>query len=184
MSSNGNRILVMLGVDSERKSHAARFNPSDEAGVRKAAGLMNMRLGVAKTDKALALAHKLPEGKLFESGKGMVPLVREEAFYELCTSLTFDESWTTAGIVTGTDAKPDTATLKASDTVWATIKIGSTVLAFDPTDPEIPGWGAAVVTAIAKNGETLTARWRDFPGFKPFTVERHLVGLLRPGTGS
>src|ERR1700690_824367 len=169
--SNGNRILVMLGVDNERKSHAARFNLSDEAGVRKAAGLMSMRLGVAKTDKALALAHKLPEGKLFESGKSMLPLVRCETFYQLCGNLTFDEAWTTTGIVTGTGTKPDTATLKASDTVWATIKIGSTVLAFDLADPEVPGWSAAIVTAVSKDGETLTARWRDFPDFKPFVTK-------------
>lgn len=173
--SNGNKMLVMLCVDNERKAHAARFSAGDEGAVRKAAALMCMRLGVAKTDKALELARKLPEGKLF-----MVPLVREDIYYALCGNLTFDHAWTVKGVITGTDSSPDSATSKAADSYWATVKVGSTVLVFDLDEPEFPLWSAAIVTAITKDGETLTARWRDYPGLKTFTVPRQSVGLLRP----
>ena len=182
MSNDRNKTFVMLCVDNERKAHAARFSAGDEGAVRKAAGLMGMRLGVAKTDKALELARKLPEGKLFESGKGMVPLAREDIYYALCANLTFDQAWMSRGVVTGADSSPDSATLKAADAYWATVKIGSTVLVFDFDEPEYPLWSAAIVTAIAK--DTLTARWRDYPGLKPFTVQRQSVGLLRPSIAS
>lgn len=182
--SNGNKMLVILNVDDARKAHAARFNAGEEGAVRKAAGLMGMRLGVAKTDKALELARKLPEGKLFDSGKGMVPLVREDIYYALCANLTFDQAWTSRGVVTGADSSPDSTTLKAADAYWATVKIGSTVLVFDYDEPEFPLWSAAIVTGIARDGETLTARWRDYPALKPFTVQRQSVGLLRPNIAS
>src|SRR6185437_7774676 len=105
--SNGNKVLVILNVDDARKAHAARFNAGDEGAVRKAAGLMGMRLGVAKSDKALELARKLPEGKLFDSGKGLVPLVDQDLYYALCGSLTFDQAWMSRGVITGADSSPD-----------------------------------------------------------------------------
>src|ERR1051325_8305144 len=45
MSNDRNKTFVMLCVDNERKAHAARFNAGDESAVRKASGLMGMRLG-------------------------------------------------------------------------------------------------------------------------------------------
>jgi hypothetical protein len=186
MSSTGNRFLVMMGVDAESKAHAARFNASDETAVRKAAGLMGWRIGVATSAKALELARKLPEGKLFESGKGMVPLAREELFYELAKVLSFNSAWISAGVIsgTGTGTIPNSSVVKAADVVWSAIQVGSTVLAFDFGEPEIPLWNAAIVTAISKDGETLTARWRDFPQMKSFVLKAKLVGLLRPDIAS
>ncbi len=185
MSSNGNRLLVLIGVNAESKAHAARFSASDEAAVRKAAALMALRVGVAASSKALELARKLPEGKLFEqSGKGLVPLVREEMFYELSKALSFDSAWTAAGVVRGTSTTPNSSHVKAADVIWSAIEVGSTVLAFDYSEPEIPLWNAAIVTAISKDGETLTARWRDFPGCQPISVKRRLVAVLRPDIAS
>ena len=182
--SNGNRHLVLMGVDAEGIARAARFNASDEAAVRKAAGLMGMRLGMAKTDKAMVLANKLPEGKIFESGKSLLPRLGEDAFYELAKSLNFDQAWTSSGVISGTRTPPNSSVVKAADIIWSAIQVGSTVLAFDYGEPEIPLWNAAIVTAISKDGETLTARWRDFPQMKPFILKAKVVGLLRPDIAS
>jgi len=178
--NNKYKFVVMLGVDNEQKARAARFDPSEEVAVRKAAGLMNYRTGIAKTDQAIELAGKLPEGKLFESGLGMAPLVREETFYKLFEHLTFDAAWNSSGIISGTKPNSDSSVLKAANELWASIKVGSTVLCFDQTEPAIFGWSAAIVLSISKDGEKLELRWRDWPSFKPFNVERRMVALLRP----
>src|SRR5580704_6710732 len=125
--NNKNKYLVMLGVGDDRKARAAKFDVSQEAQVRKASGLMNFRVGNAKTDQAAALAAKLPDGKLFESsGLGMVPLTRDEIFLKLYEHLTFDPAWNSTGIISGKVASTDSNVVKAGETLWGAIKIGST----------------------------------------------------------
>ena len=95
------KFIVMLGVGDDRKPRAACFDAIDNDAVRKAAALMNFRVGVPKTPQASALVSKLPDGKLFESGLGLVPLCSEATFYKLNELLTFDESWKTRGAIVG-----------------------------------------------------------------------------------
>jgi hypothetical protein len=171
------RLLVIIGVSDDRKARAARFDLAHEAAARKAAGLMNYRVGIPKSEQGILLASKLPEGKLFESGLGMVPLVREEVFYKLIDLLTFDQTWTTLGVISGRGTTATPELIKAADTVWSAIKVGSTVLAFDGGDPTAFGWGAAVVTGISKDGLVLDLRWRDWPGEKAFKAQKQTVAL-------
>jgi hypothetical protein len=175
-----NKLLVVIGVSDDRKARAARFDLTQEAAARKAAGLMNYRVGIPKSEQAILLSSKLPEGKLFESGLGMVPLVNETVFYKLLEMLTFDQTWTTLGVISGRGHAAGPDLVKAADTVWSAIKVGSTVLAFEGTDPTAFGFNAATVTGISKDGATLDLRWRDWPGEKAFKAQSKTVALLRP----
>jgi hypothetical protein len=175
-----NKLLVVIGVSDDRKARAARFDLAHEAAARKAAGLMNYRVGIPKSEQAILLASKLPEGKLFESGLGMIPLVREEVFYKLFELLTFDQTWNSLGVISGRGHAASSDLVKAADAVWSAIKVGSTVLAFEGTDPTAFGFNAAIVTAISKDGATLDLRWRDWAGEKTFKAQRQTVALLRP----
>jgi hypothetical protein len=172
------KLLVILGLNDDRKPRAARFDFKDDALCRKAAGAMNMRVGLAKSDEAATLASKLPQGKIYESGVGLVPLVRAEVFYKLQEILSFDQTWNEIGVITGRGTTASPELIKAADEVWSAVKVGSTVLAFDGSDPTAFGWGAAIVTAI-KNG-TLELRWRDWAEEKPFKARRQTVALFRP----
>ena len=67
------KFLVVLGLDSEKKPHAARFSFVDEKAVNKAAGTKGFKIGIAKTKEAAAIVAKLIEGKIFDSGRGLVP---------------------------------------------------------------------------------------------------------------
>ena len=175
-----NKMLVVIGVSDDRKARAARFDLSHEAAARKAAALMNYRVGIPKSEQAMLLASKLPEGKLFESGLGMIPLCREEVFYKLLELLTFDPTWIVIGVISGRGTTAAPEVVKAADSVWSAVKVGSTVLAFEGTDPTAFGWNAAIVTAMSKDGATLDLRWRDWPGEKSFRAQRQTVALLRP----
>ena len=82
--------IVMLGVGDDGKARACRFDASQEPAVRKAAGLMNFRVGIPKTEQAATLAAKLSEGTFLEGGLVTVPQVTEDVFYKLAKFLTFD----------------------------------------------------------------------------------------------
>jgi hypothetical protein len=174
------KLLVVLGVTDDRKPRAARFDFKDEVTVRKAAAAMNMRVGLAKSDQAATLAGKLPPGKLFESGVGLVPLVRGEVFYKLQELLSFDQTWAEIGVISGRGMTTGPELIKAADGVWSAIKAGSTVLAFEGDDQTMFGWNAAIVTAVSKDGLNLDLRWRDWPDEKAFRRKLQTVGLLRP----
>jgi hypothetical protein len=175
-----NKLLVVIGVSDDRKARAARFDLTQEAAARKAAGLMNYRVGIPKSEQAILLAGKLPEGKLFESGLGMIPLVREEVFYKLFELLTFDPTWVSLGVISGRGHSASAELVKAADAVWSAIKVASTVLVFEGSDSTAFGWNAAIVVGVSKDGATLDLRWRDWPGEKAFKMQSKTVALLRP----
>jgi hypothetical protein len=174
------KLLVMMGVADDRKPRAARFEFKDEGTVRKAAAAMNMRVGLAKSDQAATLATRLPPGKLFESGVGLVPLVRSEVFYKLQELLSFDETWTGVGLISGRGTTATPELIKAADGVWSSVKVGSTVLAYEGSDQTMFGWNAAIVTAVSKDGLILDLRWRDWPEEKAFRAKLKTVAVFRP----
>jgi hypothetical protein len=167
--------IIVYGLDSERKPHAAKFSPNDAALARKAASLMKFAIG---TVDAVALAQVLkdtPDGKLFATGRALVPLVRLDVFDRLRDAMK-------PGPV---DAKseahdkgtePEAAKGKCLD-LWTKIGVGCTVLYGGKQVDD--GWWEAIVQAVSKDGDTLTLRWKDAPKEKQFKCKRNEVGILR-----
>jgi len=175
-------FLVVLGLDSEKKPHAARFDLVDEAAVRKAAAHKNFQIGHAKTKEAAELANKLIDGRIFDSGRGLVPFVSVEVFEKLKKVLELEDA------VPATPAAP--AAMPAKDGVtarqpactnpWAAIKVGSVVLVRDPTTGPDRSWWDCVVNEISKDNQFLTVRWKNYAKEKPFRVKRSAVAILPP----
>jgi hypothetical protein len=184
-STTKQQYLVIIGINGDDKPRAARFNAADEAAVRKAAQSTALKIARARSDEALKLVRKLPQGKLFASGKGLVPLVKWPLFQELLGALTFDdpqaEPLQPANDQTGERAAGSSPQQTAASAIdpWAAIKVGSVVLACQSND-EGHGWWEAIVIAVPKNNITLTLRWRDYPELKKFAYPRREVGLLAP----
>jgi hypothetical protein len=176
--------LVILGVDADDKPHAATFPLADEVVVRKAAELMGMRVGRTADDKARALARGLPSGKLFATGKALVPLVRHAIYDDLTKTLSIltapapESGQKDAPAASVQVGSADAARPPAHDP-WADIKVGSVVLCRDDSDE--PGWWESVVLAIHPDTDMMVLRWRDYPKLKSFSVKRREVGLLGPG---
>ena len=165
-------FVVLLGLDAEQKAHAARFGIVDEAAVRKAAGLMGFRIGQVKSAEAKELAAKLPEGKIFETGRGLAPYVREDIYAKLVQKLELEPE-TKAAESVAQDVKPT-----ASTDPWAQIKVGSIVLCRDSVPH--PSWWECTVVSVAKDSQALSVRWTNYPTFKPFSVKRAAVALPPP----
>lgn len=195
-----NKFLVVLGLDSEKKPHAAKFDLVDEAAVRKAAAVKGFKIGKAKTKEAQAAAEKLIDGKIFDSGKGLVPFVRGDIYDRLLKLLEIEDAAPapSAPAATASAPSPQTAakqsstvpaTAKASPPVptkpadpWAAITVGSVILVHDTEKGADRSWWECVVTGISKDGKILTARWQNYPTLKPFSVRRNAIGLLPPKT--
>ena len=175
-----NKSVIAFGCDEAGKAKAARFDISQEAAVRKAAGQINFRVGLPKTEQAAAAAAKVAEGKLTDKGLTAHP-VNEDLFYKLARHLTFEPGWVSTGIILGSPTATDPELVKATESAASAIKPGSTVLCFDASDPLQFGWSAAVCVSV-KNGQ-LELRYRDWPGMKPFTADRRSVAVLPPGVG-
>jgi hypothetical protein len=180
LMSNNPKQIVVIGVDAQTSTaRAARFDANQEPAVRKAAGLMNFRVGCLDTEKATTLAAKLSEENVLEGDLATIPPIVEALYWKLLKVLTFDSTWNTAGIIAGSLASLDRDAVKAADTMSAALKVGNTVLCFDGSDPLQFGWSAAVIISM-KNGE-LELVLRDWPNNKPFIADRRSVALLPAG---
>ena len=79
--------LIVLGYDENQKPRAARFTATEAELVTKAAQLMDLKVYQAITDELVALAERLPEGRLYGNGRGFVPNIRQSLYSEIIVTL-------------------------------------------------------------------------------------------------
>lgn len=166
-------MLVMIGLDANGKPHAARFGADVAEAAATAADAMSFHLVTVDDGALVELAGSLPEGRLFPTGKALVPFTARA---------TFDRF---AALVEGAiEPAPKSETAKPrrpkrSPTAGASgrIEVGAVVLAHSAEDS---AWYEAVVTGVSGGGDSVKLRWRDYPGTKPFTVPMAQVVLAPP----
>ena len=169
---SNSQYLVMLGLDSEKKPHAARFKLTDETAVRKAAGVKDFKVGLAKSKEASELASKLPEGKLFDSGNGLAPFVSKDTYEKLLPLLEMKQDAALA-------SAPISPAPNAAD-LWSAIKLGSVVLVYDPEPGPDRSWWECKVVEVTGSNNVLVVRWAKYPKLPPFRVKRSAVAILPP----
>jgi hypothetical protein len=165
------KLLVILGLDSEKKPHAARFDLIDEAAVRKAASHKGFKIGRPETKEAAEQAGKLIEGRIFDSGRGLVPFVSPEIYTKLIALLKVEDVAASPPLPQG----PKVAAKVSSDP-WLALKEGSVVLCRDNEKGSDRSWWECTVVGV--NKDSITVRWKFFPALKPFTVKRNAVAVL------
>jgi hypothetical protein len=167
-NGNSSTKVIVFGVDGDCKPHAAWF-PKDQGSTARAAA-KQLRFNVAEVTNSIAtdLVATLPPGRIHANGPGMVPAVREDLYEKVVAVLNARGE---AGREAGEPTAPD---MPAS---WDAIKPGHVVLVADSL---VEGWWAAIV--VARTGDKLTARWRDYPGWPKVTVRASAVALVHPTT--
>ena len=168
--------LIVLGRDEAGKPRAARFPTGHDGLVAKAAKAMNLAVCKADGEVLSELAKKLPPGRLYSTGRGFVPAVGRSLYDKLVEQLKL------AGQpVPGEADQPngdESATAQAAPglpATWDGISAGHLVIAQEALDD---GWWEAIV--LARDGDMLTLKWRDYP-WQP-NVLRHLgaLALMKP----
>src|SRR5450759_4762791 len=148
--------IIVFGLDPTGKSKAATFPAHQVELATKAASLMQLRLLKIDSPELTQFAAQLPVGKIYASGHGFVPQVRTDIYERLVQFA-------------------DPAPAPGLPATWDDIDVGHMVIARD--EPAF-GWWEAIV--IAKDGDMLTLKWRDYPKQAPAVLHRAALALLRP----
>ncbi|MDR7039191.1 hypothetical protein J2X36_003964 [Methylobacterium sp. BE186] len=203
-AENSTSALIVFGLDESGKPHASSFTEADAALAERAAGLMGMRCLKVATDEHRAEAARLPQGRVFASGRAFVPFVKA-ALYARLTAM----QGHTAPEPAPVGATPDTPQAKGSPnpsleghpvagsgitskppaelphagsthrpTNWEQIRVGSVVLA--PEHDEESWWPAIVMNM--PSAERLILKWRDTFDEPAFARQRSQIGLLNPAS--
>jgi hypothetical protein len=159
--------LIVLGFDEQRKPCGARFTDAKPDLVEKAAKLMGMKVYVATSEDLAEVAESLPAGRLFSTGRGFVPNIRQNVYSEAVVTVALDPQ--------GKVKDKDTVTSSGMPPNWETLAAGHLILAQESAEY---GWWEAVV--VKRDGEILTLQYRDFPNLPRFPRHFQAVALMRP----
>jgi hypothetical protein len=151
--------IIVFGLDPTGKQPKAATFPAHQADLAtKAAGLMQLRLLKIDSPELAQFAAQLPVGKIYASGHGFVPQVRT-AIYDRLVQF----------------ADPAAAPAPGLPATWDDIDVGHLVIARDDL---AAGWWEAIV--VARDGDMLTLKWRDYPKQAPAVLHRPALALLKP----
>jgi hypothetical protein len=174
-------IIVVLGLDSDKKPRAAKFDVADEKAVHNAAAAQGLKIGRPKSDEAVEIATRLVDGKIFSSGKSLLPLIKAETYDRLLKLLEIEDPKADAVTVkpspAPTPGKPVTISVLIPDP-WFKIAVGTIVLFPNDGKGKDRSWWECTVTSISKDGKLLTVRWTHYPTEKPFNVKLTAVAIL------
>jgi hypothetical protein len=183
--------VVLFGLDEMGKPRAARFSGEHTDLAAKAAGLMNLALCSVNSAELAAIAQQLPAGRIHANGRGLVPNVRRDLYDKLIeasepaaktdrdnqgTEKPADNQ-TEIGAPNSDPASPAPNIAQGYPRDWDDISVGHLVIAQANAEE---GWWEAIV--IAREGDMVTMRWRDYPGYPKLVQHRTAVALLKPGT--
>jgi len=172
--------LVLYGQDEHGKPRAACFAARDALLARKAAGLMGLTVLPVASPQQIEVAAKLPVGRLYSSGRGLVPNIRPALYDKLMEAA---GGGAPAGQNGGKSEKPGNPNSGSSPewpAMWNDIDVGHIVIAQE--DDKEFGWSEASV--VRKNGDLFTLRWQLPPNKKLVTRHRLNLGLMYPNARS
>jgi hypothetical protein len=153
-------IIVVAGLGEDQRPHAARFSQADETLATKAAALMGFNIGMAETAKAMSLARSLTKGRVFATGRALIPYVKQQLYDEMQTAIAFEIP---VPIEDGASVRGGNDPLS----------VGSVVLVLESKEL---GWWEAVVLDVTNDNVTL--KWRDWPKLKRFIRSRAELGII------
>jgi hypothetical protein len=161
--------LIVFGLDSAGKSKAGRFSERHAAAARKAAKSLKLTVCSAAKPGIADLLEKIPVGRLHAQGKTFIPHIKRQLFDQIQAVAA-----PTALGAAKSKAGPTVTAVSAPKWPrnWDDIAEGHLVLYQEgPRD----GWWET--TVVARDGETLTLKYRDFPKLAAFQCHFQAVAL-------
>lgn len=172
--------IIILGRDYKRKPHASFFPATDTRSAQHAAQIMGMAAIRVENDEVRSFLTRLPQGKLFDSGKAFVPFVKQDLFNEIAAHLSPEDrkrlEQPRAAPETPPTEIPHPVRPKNMPDSFDKIIVGSLVLA---TEGPLEGWYEAKVVEV-KAGLSLRLQWRDYLDIPPFTRRIDQIAIIHP----
>jgi hypothetical protein len=174
-------VLFRNGKDTPRGSW---FAADDIEAVLTGAAEMGMHTIKTVTPEIIALALKLPKGRIFDSGKLFTPLIQTKVYENLMAHIPVHGITAKPRLVMGAassgdgdaDAEGPGASVPEGTRPmdWSKITVGSLVLAVDDPDD---GWFEALVVEV-RDRDMFRLRWRDYPDELLFKRHRSRLALM------
>jgi hypothetical protein len=162
--------LVLYGLDESGKPRAACFAARDAVLAKKAAGLMGLTVLPVASPQQTEIAAKLPAGRLYSSGRGLVPNIRATLYQRVIEAA----GGLPATGQNGSKAEGQKPSPGSWPAIWDGIDVGHVVIAQE-AEKDL-GWSEAIV--VHKNGDMFALRWKDPPNKKLTTRHRVNLALL------
>lgn len=161
--------VILFGLDKEKKLRAGWFTKDHLELAIKAAAANGFSVLKIEGDAHRKLVAKLKVGNVHAAGNGLIPVVGRQIFaqIEAAAGANVSNTKTKAGGALGDIA------YRGIPRTWDEIDVGHLVIAQESLKD---GWYEAIV--IARDGDRLKVRWRDFPKYAPF--ERPLTAIALP----
>jgi hypothetical protein len=171
-------ITILFGTDEHGKPRAAYFEAVNPELITKASAAMKLQLFRPVTASQIELAKKLPVGRIHANGTGFVPPIRGDLYSALqLAAQPAQQSGTTASTVAPSPSAAPAGPVQGLPQDWDSIEVGHLVIAPEDGGPK-EGWWEAIV--LAKDGDMLTLKWRDFPKQANAVRHRTAVALMKP----
>lgn len=163
--------VIVFGTDKAKKLRAGWFSKGEAELAAKAAEANAFNILKITTEADRKLAAKLKPGRVHLSGDGFLPVAGRQIFAQLAAVV---------GVETGSKSSKASSVLgeiqyRGIPTSWDEIGVGHLVIAQEsPKD----GWYEAIV--IARDGDRLKVRWRDYPKLAAFERPMFCIALPCP----
>jgi hypothetical protein len=137
--------------------------------VAKAADLMDLKVYQATSPDVAAVAKELPVGRLYASGRGFVPNIREALYSEVIVALAVEPQ----AALSPENDKDSLPAARGLPRTWDEIAAGHLVIAQESLEN---GWWEAIV--VDRKDDVLTLRFRDYPTLPKFFRHRSAIALM------
>jgi hypothetical protein len=167
------KAIVLFGLSDDGKPQAGLFSEAQAALAKKAAKQLGLTALTVSTTDLAAIKGKIPTGRLYANRRSFIPAARRDVHQKL---LEFARA-TGAGAKgqgSASDGKPPSPPAGFPKD-WDSIEPGHQVLAQASL---AEGWWETIV--VAREGDMLTLKWRDYPREPQFRMHRTQVALQQP----
>jgi hypothetical protein len=159
------KTYILFGADEYAKPRGARFLVLDPEPLVKAKASLHLRLFEVTDEDMAEVAARLPEGRLHASGKGLVPYIKPDVYYDVVAATVGDPQ---------VPANPGPAPQDLPRS-WDEIATGHFVIARETLKC---GWWEAIV--VERTGDLLTVQYRDYPQYGTMVRHRSAIALISP----
>lgn len=177
------RYALIFGLDKDGKPRGGRYPKLRDDFV---SAVMDMGFQVQPIpDELESLVAKMPLGRIYSSGKGYIPPIRKALFDKIQDAYrAWEAKYATQEVRAPRKDRPTVSESAPADAGsgkgrvgnlphdWDAIVVGDAVIA--PISPDA-GWWVSIV--MAREGDLLTLRYRDYPKKPPFV--RHISTVAR-----
>ncbi|MCV6574363.1 MAG: hypothetical protein OIF58_01370 [Cohaesibacter sp.] len=183
--------LVVFDRNGTEPPRGSWFDADSVVDAKAGAAAMGAQIVAVKGDEVMALANRVPKGRVFSSGKLFMPRIQKEVYEQLQGHLPEEDSKPQLELIASDEGKSEDGgasegnasglSLKGTlPSEWSKIGVGSLVLTRDIEEDDEAFYLAVVV---GKAGSTsFRLKWRDYPDMDSITRDVCQLAMLHPKT--